>query len=573
MGDPSARSVDGPRARGNLTALVVFDSRASESVFNGPTLFSALRHFGVPARGRDLAAGTLRADELTSAPLIVLGQPHLGSVLGADVSLILDAVDAGAGLVNLDHALDEYRSDYHAALRLSLRRPVIGSTTSVGVRDSDHPITWLQAGAAVHRLHRPVDTRLIGPAADFENLLEGDDGAPLLIAGRLGAGRIVQWMVSPRIWLSQYLGHASGLDDVWLRALLWAARKPIVIKPMPPFFRFRFDDCQGLWDNAEDFEFARVIGEFGHIPSLSFCLRASRSSAAEIGALYRQGTADFSPHVLEPMTSIYYGDRAGEYDAATFAAIFAELDDVERALGIRFSRVVSDHGYATSIRALPYLRERKMTNKMNVCAPGETWNGLHRDWRPAPYGSMSYAFDFQPPPAEDFFVAFNNDPPSFDAARAKAGEEHFLFNREGAFGALTWDFLHGLVGAGTTPTNDIAGIVDRLVRHTRLGLNSGFFGGSISHSPDIRQLSAGEWREVMRRFRAQLTRHELEPVSYDAIADYARNHVSTAITGARLEGDRIRVGLTGPSAVPVRLAIYRDAEIGDVEWTLADAVR
>src|SRR5207244_3090894 len=151
---------------------------------------------------------------------------------------------------------------------------IVGGTQAIHVRDNAHPITWWQDGDPDKAVKTPAPTALARAASDASVLLEDAAGAPMLVARRSGRGKIVTWLVSPKLWLRQYFGHTFGLDDVWLRSITWAARKPFVMKAMPPFFRFRFDDCQGLWRTARDLEFLEVLNEYGHVPNACFCLRA-----------------------------------------------------------------------------------------------------------------------------------------------------------------------------------------------------------------------------------------------------------------------------------------------------------
>lgn len=58
--------------------------------------------------------------------------------------------------------------------------------------------------------------------------------------------------------------------------------------------------------------------------------------------------------------------------------------------------MLSDHGHEFGHTALPYLRAHRIRYKMNINLPDEKAEGVHEDWQPAPYGSMSYAFDVQP---------------------------------------------------------------------------------------------------------------------------------------------------------------------------------
>ena len=62
---------------------------------------------------------------------------------------------------------------------------------------------------------------------------------------------------------------------------------------------------------------------------------------------------------------------------------------------------------------------------------------------------------------------------------------------------------------GPTPTlNERA---QRLADHTRLGLDSLFFGGSITHSHFLRELSVPEWQALLTRYEA-LTESRLKAI-------------------------------------------------------------
>jgi hypothetical protein len=332
---------------------------------------------------------------------------------------------------------------------------------------------------------------------------------------------------------------------------------------MPPFVRFRFDDCQGLWRTAADLAFVDVLNAAGHVPNLSFCLRAlTPDGAARVSALHAERKAEFAPHTLAPSTSLFWGDARGEYSPARFTELFREIDETLAKLGVTPSRILSDHDHGWSVNAIPGLVARGITYKMNITMPGEPWEAVHRDWHPAPYGSMDYAFDFLPPPAERFFAVFNHYPPAFESARAYLNADHFLYHRTGGYGPYKWDMLNGLTRGPLFAENQIETAARRLADHTRLGLDAMFFGGSITHSHFIQHLGAGEWRELLRRAEALLPRHRWEPAGYDLIADYARSKVQTSIVEARVAAGKIAVTLEGEAVVPLRLWVFT-AEAGD----------
>jgi hypothetical protein len=565
---PIARSLDAYRqSRGNLAVVVVVDSGQPEFAMLFETTFGALAHFGIPFRVADLAAGPLTDAALADCRAALVCQEHLGGRLGeAGQAALLRAAEDGMGLVSFDADLAAYGTPWLRAMGLAGAgrggEIVTGGTQLLGVTDANHPITWWQDGERTKRLKVPTPTAL-ARVVDATTLLEDGEGAPMLTARRFGRGKVVQWLVSPKLWRRQYFGHTFGLDDAWLRSVTWAARKPFVMKAMPPFVRFRFDDCQGLWRDAADLAFVDVLNEAGHVPNLSFCIRSlTADGAAKASALFAAGRAEFSPHTLAPSTSLFLGDANGEYSPARFAELFGEIDDTLAKLGIRPSRILSDHDHGWSAHAIPGLVARGITYKMNITMPGEAWEAVHRDWHPAPYGSMDYAFDFLPAPAERFFAVYNHYPPAFEAARAYVDGDHFLYHRPGGYGPYKWDMLNGLTVGPLHAENQVAAMARRLADHTRLGLDAMFFGGSITHSHFARHLAPGEWRELLRRADALLPRHRYESVPYDVIADYALAKVRTTVAAADARAGVARVDLEGEASVPLRLWVF-SAEAGD----------
>ena len=556
-----------PEARGNLAVVVLVDSSQPEFSFTFEGVFGALAHFGIPFRVLDLASAGVTDAAVAGCRAVLIGQEHVGARLkGLGVAALLRAVQDGMGLVNFDADLAPYGDDLVDAAGLAgagrSGELIAGGTQHVLVTDNRHPITWQQDGDFLKLLKVPVPTTLARVGApDATVLVEDQQGSPLLVARPFGRGRIVQWLVSPKIWLRQYFGHTFGLDDVWRRAITWAGRKPFVMKAMPPFVRFRFDDCGGLWRDARDLAFVDVLNEAGHVPSMSFCLRAiTDDGAARVNALWKDGKAEWAPHTLAPWTSLYYGDAGGEYSPDKFAELFREIDETLGRLGVRPSRILSDHDHGWSAHAIPGLLARGITYKMNITMPGEPWEAPHRDWRPAPYGSMDYAFDSLPAPADRFFAVYNHYPPAFEFARAYLDPDHFLYNRPGGYGPYKWDMLNGLTVGPAHAENQVEAMARRLADHTRLGLDAGFFGGSITHSHFIQHLTAGEWRAILRRADALISRHRYEPMPYDAIADYARSKTRTSIVAAEEREGTVRVELKGDADVPLRLWVITDTD-------------
>jgi hypothetical protein len=567
---PMREAARQPReTQGAGTLLVLVDSSQSEYALLPETVFAALAHFGIPYQVLDLGRRQLSESHLAGHPGLLIGQEYIGQRLSADdIGTLLRAVQRGLGLVNLDPAIvahpdGTFRDCLGLRGALASDRVGTGGTDAVVIEDGSHFITYTQDPGAGHRLRMPApvaQTRVSG--ARTTELARTETGAPALIAVRVGEGRIVQWLISPKIWTDRFFGHARGMDDLFWKGIVWVARKPFIMKAMPPFVRLRFDDCEGFWRRSSDLAFVDVLNAFGHKPSLCLCVRAvSADGAGKIGELYQRGHAEFAPHTLAPGTSAFFGDEDGEYSESQLGAVMAEVDARFRQWHIRPSKVLSDHNHEFSARVLPYLKERGICFRMNITLPGERWTDLHVDWHPAPYGSMSCAFDYLPG-SRDLFVVFNHYP-TFDFARAYASADRFVFHRDGGFGDCKWDFLNGLTSGSRAGGNDIESAARRLAAHARLGLNSLFFGGSISHSHFVKDLSVPEWRALMQRYEELTRRLDKINVGYDLLAEYARSHVNTHLE--RVEPDLarpplLRGVLSGEATVPLQIYVFKNVD-------------
>ena len=554
-------------ATGDLALLVLLDSRYPEHRLLIQSTVSLLDHCGMPFRLVDLAGGRLTVETLAQASAVVLAQEHLGAAMETEAwRAILDGVRGGMGLVNFDYGLEGNAQAAREALGLASTGRAGAYLTEAAeeivLPGNGHYITWSQDVGARKRLRMSVPVRLVQAPASVTVLAATQAGAPAALAAPVGRGRVVQWLVSPKLWLRQYFGHARGLDDLFWRSIVWTARKPFVMKAMPPFVRMRFDDCYGHWRDGADFVFIEVLNEFGHVPNASICIRAiTEDGARMVKRLYDARRCEFSPHTLAPGVSIFWGDERGAYDQETLRRNLEEVDAAFHRWGVRYSPILSDHDHSWGPAVVPLLLERGIRYKMNITEPDGHWNDVHRDWRPAPYGSMDYALDYLPG-GRDFFVVFNHYP-TFEYARAYLDPHHFLYNRAGGYGEVKWDFLNGLTRGPARAENDLEAAARRLAAHTRLGLDSLFFGGSITHSHFTKELNENEWRWLMRRADELMPRHERIPVGYDHIAEYARSKMDTRVVHAvREPGGRVRCVLNGEATVPLKLYVFRDVGAG-----------
>lgn len=558
----------GKRARpssGTGCALIVCDSRFEEYLQIHETVYAALGHFGIPYKVHDLAVADLDIAILEMCALVVLGQDNIGLGLTAESQFaLLEAIAGGLGMVNLDYNLMHYEQAFVDAAGLAGSRAgrsaAVGGTASITIATIEHWITWTQAEGRVYRLNMPVPAALTKvKGRGTEILAETDSGGPAVVSARHGKGRIIQWLVSHRIWTLQVFGHAHGIDDLFWKGIVWAARKPFAMLCLPPFVRFRFDDCNGLYRTAEEMAFVDEFARRGHKPNMCVSMNALTEDGWRfLKRHYDAGSVEVAPHTWEGGVSLYYGKEGEAYSKTQFGKMIRETAAMMRRRKIVPSKILSDHEHEYSSTVLPYLKQLGIEYKMNVMLPDEKWAGVHVDWKPAPYGSMSYALDYTPGPYP-LFVVFNHYP-AFDHARSYLSPTRFLLNRAGGYGAHMWDFLNGLT-TRDLPKNDVVAMADRLVEHTRHGLNSLFFGGSISHSHFTSALRLADWKAVLDRYEERTERLEKINVGYDDVAIYARSKFHSRVAASIRSADgSMTVRLAGKAEVPLKLSVFDEKD-------------
>ncbi|MEK7767750.1 MAG: hypothetical protein AAB368_16090, partial [bacterium] len=320
-----------------------------------------------------------------------------------------DAVRAGAGLVSFDpHWPDVSPRDPHIQPR---------EIQFVGAH-------WITAGRPEDRLELPGALHLVARIPGRPIVTAG--GRPLVTVDRLGSGRMVRW--SRLGWANPaVLGPLGGLDGVLWRSLVWAARKPFVIRALPPLVALRVDDVAGtgerwnlppLWwvDEAVRAGFRPWLGLFTHA--------TSDAAVRELRPHLTAGRATAFPHALgrlrasrgpalawDPATPKPRGagpDGLGRTDAFIYydhagrrpwpdAEARARLDLAERWWRTRdlpMSRVFIPHWYEAGANTIPRVHDRWGAHLSSLvktpespCAAGTPWlrsGPFRRDGPPGP---------------------------------------------------------------------------------------------------------------------------------------------------------------------------------------------
>ena len=221
-----------------------------------------LEHLQMPYRVIDVS--TTAASDLSTAQLIVAGHRGL-SLSSAWQAAITNAVAAGTGFVNLDS--DPAIGGY------SHIQTIFGATSSSPGTPSTSitvPLTVMQGGSAAHYITALQMKVPSDPAGDLIYSFHSDDNGvtgtatatnlngargsvlakigsdPLLTVTTYGSGRAVYFSTYDYLKADRF-GFMMGVDDLFWRSLVWAARKPFVLRGYPRYFAIQMDDPVAGW--------------------------------------------------------------------------------------------------------------------------------------------------------------------------------------------------------------------------------------------------------------------------------------------------------------------------------------
>ena len=552
-------------ADGNRRVLVVVDSRSEvDFAFVQPSVLAALDHFGMPYQVVDLASGSVQGLTGDGQALVLLAQDHLGSTLAESGSAaLINAVAAGTGLVVLDHDLPSYGLDFLRVLGIepkvsNFEGVGMGVTSSLIVGDASHYITSAQDAGREVALRKPIEICPVTTNdARASVLIRTGEGLPAVVATHCGRGRVVLSTFEPIIWDDQVLGHVAGLDDVFWKSITWAARKPFIMTAMPPYVAIRIDDAKGDWQ-GEPFGYLDVIHEFGLIPNVGvFVDDVTHEGWARMKLLSLSREADFSPHALTYSDLIYFRRGSGEYTSGEFEERARHVDSLFASHGVQRSTTLNNHWLEVGRTSLPYLKATGQEFIMTSFLPGEPFEGAHREWHPAPYGNITYVMDYLGADS-NLFAVMALDLPWYARIRMPDGRYRL------SIATLTdWDFLVGnTVFDGESEANNVEAAAKALSRHLRKGLDSLFFGSTITHEYMVACLSADEWRRIWSLALEDLRGYDPIFVDYDQVAKYARSQYDTDIAHVAYSNGYLKLDVTGRSDVDLLLHVFDDAGEG-----------
>ncbi len=556
------------QSKGNLSLLLLVDSsKKSSYAFLEETTFSALEHFGIPYRIIDLSKDSLSIDDLLSCSGIVIPQEHLGGSLSSkNAEDITKAIGEGIGLVNFDGFIKEYPQAFKDIFAFSASEGnQFALTGSLKVSDNIHYITHTREVNETIYLKKTLEAIKIAQVKrSIDILLRDQNNYPMLLAMSYREGRVVQFLFSPRLYSREYLGHTCGLDDIFWKSIVWAAKKPFLMKAMPPFVTTRIDDASGsnsLFGKKEDsanlhFRYLDSFNKYGYIPNIGlFIDDISDEDAKIIKPKYEAKLAEFSPHAFTDPENfadrlIYMKHDGSEFSHTELEKNFSHVDAKFSQWGIRPSRVLNAHFGEVGINALPFLKKKGQVFNTTIRKFGRSYfDPEAHGWNPRPFSSPGYGFDFMPD-HPDFFTIVSQPMvnPGKDDSRTPIV-----------------DFLWGCTPFwNENPYNDVEKAAERGAEHIKRGLDNLFFGCLTTHEQRIATLSIEEWGELLSRIDGLTYKYDKIFKSHSYIAQYAKNKVKSHIKEANYNphSKEIKCTLEGETDMPLQLYIFIDKDRG-----------
>lgn len=551
------------QAEGNGCLLVMVNSADRERYDQvGPTTLSALGHFGIPFAVTDLGLSDLDLSRLEHHACILLAQSGMGqSLTGARGTAIHDAVLGGVGLVSLDHQLQRYEGPLLDTLLGPLA--CVGTLTRSALRvgNGEHFVTADRNSPSVTRLGRPVEVtavRTAGWTQPEPPLLATLDHAPAMLTRTCGRGRAVQWLVSAELWSEDVLGHAGGLDDFFWRSIAWAARKPFVMRAMPPFLVALIDDCSSSYNH---FGYLDPFVRHGYLPHLELFLddinrvfhQERDLDSRALKASYDEGLVGIAAHAFAYNRQIYYDhDREADHDNELIARNFERFDQTFSSWGIRPSSFLNAHFGEIGINALPYLLERGIRFCGGIHPFGEAWFGQDKPrlaWKPAPYGRRGFLFDYVP------------GHPEFFAAKAQIEPVEYTTQQRAAADCLWGNTIFW----GENRETNIAAAARQAVQQMTLGWNSGFYGCLYTHEQRLAVLSMGELEQLLDLVEAAVKRFSPIPRKLEDVAAYAQSRHESSLAAVWIDprAGQVSCTLTGQADLATCLQVFEEGpEIG-----------
>ncbi|NOS69733.1 MAG: hypothetical protein HOP33_07370 [Verrucomicrobia bacterium] len=556
-------------------ALVIVNSDSTRYLDFRNNIQPYLDNFGVPYSVLDLKTNTVTTD-ITQHALIIIGHreidPNHNRIDTSAQNILSLSVSNGTGLVNFDCAL----SSNGVSPNYTFVQDIFGFTYSSDTVSSE-TITFpaTEPGSQLHyvtTLHSTADSisirsNLVLAGVTFPTnvtapALRGAD--PLLMVTAHGQGRAVQW--GGYDWMTMAVkGPVAGLDDLVWRSLVWAARKPFVMRGMPNHVVMRVDDVAGpkaeTSSSAALTNWVRVATETGFKPHLELffnCLDPGEIRGIRSAVTNGQATASIHSQGCGG-GSFFYFDHAGKqgWPDDVMAQNFEIGTQWLQDNGIPHAKTMCPHysevgtNIFAGLKALgvEFTSIEIVPGQVEYTTPGAPWlvAGPYRLYETPLEGQSIYPFFYA-----DFLPIPNH--PELD----------------GQFFNCYTEIRDDSPCAEWCPNNNVANSVAMGVRQLKRGFDSMAMATLYTHDyyfypTDDQDSMAGtgpitvnNWRSILQGITNGIANYNPQYVTIDYACQYVRATRTAQLTNATYNTTtrEIQLGLGGHSDLQLQVQVF-----------------
>lgn len=524
-----------------------------------------LDNFGVPYVVQDIATNAPDTN-LSRFALVIVGHSQIDTnqtyLTPAVQSTIATAVSNGIGLVNFDANLFATGgvARYQFVQDLFGFASVSNGTGTNVTFAATEPGSQMHFVASRHINGETVALRsnitVTGVSAPTNaGVVANSGGRPFVVVRKVGQGRVVQWLNYDWISMS-VLGPVGGLDDLVWRGMVWAARKPFVIRGLPNFVTLRVDDCEG------PFWWVPIANEYGFKPWIGPFLSAMNPTNADALRYYvTNGLATSSPHAFCGFDLIYRNRSANSdwSDAVMSNKMFTAYEWCQTN-GIPISKVVIAHFAEIGANAFKWFQEWGVEYVAALNDPGtggdSPWlaAGPYRKYGPRLAGTVPLALYYA-----DFFAIpghpeFNNQ---FFSCVTEIRDD---------FSCGEWCPYNNVFESATRGTRQLKRSMDSMVLATLYTHEVSI--QPITCAPGGQLITTNNWRAILAGITNNIAAYKPIYVTLDYACQYIRATRTGRILSSSYDPDtgRLDAQLAGFTDIPTVTYIYlgQDNSISNV---------
>lgn len=536
----------------NKALIITNNGSGSYSDYNN-YIRPYLENFGIPY---DVYNEPTPQDlpDLADYALIILGHRNIydGITVQYPVSQIIAAVNGGVGLISFD----PHFFDYSVGTLSSSITSVSLSASIINVVNTSHFITNYHADDAFNLplveggseysnnydlitlnsgMSVSQNTELIN-GTDLATLSGSGHTASLIEVSEYGLGRIVKW--NDYDWVfEEVLGPVFGMDDILWRSIVWPARKPFVIKGMPPIVTMRVDDVNGDGGGISgNFQWLTISNEYGFIPWCGTFETIPPGNMPLFRNLLNNNLATASPHAFFYESSIYYNHD----NLPGFNALQNTRDAMafytENSLPV--SKFVLPHYYEIDPAALAGLQEA-----------GVEFIGTHMQFG-SPYGSVW--LEAGPYRINRSYIGRSSDiMPVYYGGNVTYGGYTF-------FNCVTE--IRDDDGYEWVPMeDDMSHTIAQGVRQLTRSLGSMVLTTLFTHQFHLEAVSPLSWRTMMSGITSGISKFNPEFRSMDYAVQYIRARNNIEITNVSDDGNLVNITYSGSNDMDTRCYLFTES--------------